>query len=157
MTSYVDELNLAKAIVATELTVRFAETDAMGVVHHGAYVIWFECGRVAWMVAAEMPYTEVAASGHHFAVTGLHVAYRASARFGDTIRIVTRVTKLRSRQVEFSYEVRNASDDTLLVTGVSEHICVDLTGRMAKIPQAIFDRLQAGAARLLSQQTSHGR
>ncbi len=151
MTSYLDESNLAKASVATDLTVRFAETDAMGVVHHGAYVIWFECGRVAWMVAAEMPYTEVAASGHHFAVTGLHVAYRASARFGDPIRIVTRVTKLRSRQVEFSYEVRNASDDTLLVTGVSEHVCVDLTGRMAKIPQEIFDRLQAGAARLASQ------
>ena len=87
-------------------------------------------------------------------MTGLHVAYRASARFGDPIRIVTRVTKLRSRQVEFSYAVRNASDDSLLVTGVSEHICVDLTGRMAKIPQEIFDRLQAGAARLLSQQTS---
>ncbi len=154
MTSYLDESNLAKASVATDLTVRFAETDAMGVVHHGAYVIWFECGRVAWMVAAEMPYTEIAASGHHFAVTGLHVAYRASARFGDPIRIVTRVTKLRSRQVEFSYEVRNASDDTLLVTGVSEHICVDLTGRMAKIPQEIFGRLQAGAARLLSQQPS---
>ena len=151
MTNYLDESNLAKAIVATDLTVRFAETDAMGVVHHGAYVIWFECGRVAWMVAAEMPYTEVAASGHHFAVTGLHVAYRTSARFGDPIRIVTRVTKLRSRQVEFSYEVRNASDDTLLVTGVSEHVCVDLTGRMAKIPQQIFDRLQAGAARLASQ------
>jgi acyl-CoA thioesterase FadM len=47
--------------------------------------------------------------------------------------------------------VRNASDDTLLVTGVSEHVCVDLTGRMAKIPQEIFDRLQAGAARLASQ------
>lgn len=152
--SQVAEFNYATATVATDLTVRFAETDAMGVVHHGAYVIWFECGRVAWMVEAGMPYTEVAASGHHFAVTGLQVAYRASARFGDTIRIVTRVTKLRSRQVEFSYEVRNASDDTLLVTGVTEHICVDLAGRMAKIPQDIFDRLQAGAARLASKQTS---
>ena len=112
--------------------------EQVGVVHHGAYITWFECGRVAWMIEAGMPYTEVAASGHHFAVTGIHAAYRASARFGDTVRIITWLAKLRSRQVEFSYEVRNASDDTLLVTGVSEHICVDLAGRMAKIPQAML-------------------
>jgi len=144
--------NILDASVATDMLVRFAETDAMGVVHHGAYIVWFECGRVAWMVAAEMPYTEVAASGHHFAVTGVHAAYRASARFGDTVRIVTRLAKLRSRQVEFSYEIRNGADGVLLATGVSEHICVDLAGRMAKIPPAIFDRLQQGASRLASEQ-----
>ncbi|MCX6049502.1 MAG: thioesterase family protein [Chloroflexi bacterium] len=143
---------LEEATVATDLAVRFAETDAMGVVHHGAYVVWFECGRVAWMVAAQMPYTEVAASGHHFAVTGIHTAYRASARFGDTVRIITRLTKLRSRQVEFSYEVRKALDATLLATGVSEHVCVDLEGRMAKIPAFILERLEQGAIRLLSAQ-----
>lgn len=144
---------LTDVAVATDMVVRFAETDAMGVVHHGAYIVWFECGRVAWMVAAQMPYTEVAASGHHFAVTAVHAAYRASARFGDTVRIVTRLAKLRSRQVEFSYEIRNAADNLLLATGVSEHICVDLAGRMAKIPQTIFDRLQQGAARLASERT----
>ncbi|CAN5677157.1 thioesterase family protein [soil metagenome] len=146
------ENHLEEASVATDLAVRFAETDAMGVVHHGAYIVWFECGRVAWMVAAQMPYTEVAASGHHFAVTGIHTAYRASARFGDTVRIVTRLTKLRSRQVEFSYEVRKAIDDTLLATGVSEHVCVDLEGRMAKIPSFILERLEQGAIRLISAQ-----
>jgi len=145
--------HLEEAIVATDLAVRFAETDAMGVVHHGAYVVWFECGRVAWMVAAQMPYTEVAASGHHFAVTGIHTAYRASARFGDTVRILTRLTKLRSRQVEFSYEVRKASDATLLATGVSEHVCVDLAGHMAKIPSLILERLEQGAIRLISEQS----
>ena len=141
---------LLDAPVATDMLVRFAETDAMGVVHHGAYIVWFECGRVAWMVAAEMPYTEVVASGHHFAVTGVHASYRASARFGDTVRIVTRLAKLRSRQVEFGYEIRNAADGLLLATGASEHICVDLAGSMAKIPPAIFDRLQQGASRLVS-------
>jgi acyl-CoA thioester hydrolase len=147
-----DELHskLFDAPVATDLLVRFAETDAMGVVHHGTYIVWFECGRVAWMVAAATPYTAVVASGHHFAVTGVHATYRASARFGDTVQIITRLAKLRSRQVEFSYEVRNAADNLLLATGVSEHICVDLSGNMAKIPPAIFDRLQQGASRLAS-------
>jgi acyl-CoA thioester hydrolase len=145
-----DELvpEYANALVSVDVDVRFAETDLMGVVHHASYIVWFEIGRVAWMKEAQMPYTEIAASGHHFAVTGIHAAYRAAARFGDTIRIITRLAKLRSRQVEFAYELRKVSDNSIIATGVSEHICVDLAGRMAKIPTSVFERLIQGAARL---------
>lgn len=136
------------AAAPLELTVRFAETDAMGVVHHATYVIWFEAGRVAWMEAAQMPYAEIAAGGHHFAVTALRVEYRTAARFGDRVRVVTWLERLRSRQVAFRYEVRHAAGDELLATGVSEHICVDLDGRMAKIPAAVVERLRAGAQQL---------
>ena len=63
--------------------VRYAETDAMGIVHHSAYIIWFEAARVAWMDAQGLPYADFAAAGNHFAVTGIDVAYRQSCRFGD--------------------------------------------------------------------------
>ena len=134
--------------VNLEIDVRFAETDLMGVVHHGVYVIWFEAGRVAWMAAAGMPYTEFAATGHHFAVTAITAQYRASARFGDRVRVVTSLTELRSRQVGFAYEVRLVEDDTLLVTGSSDHICVDLAGRTARIPPDVIARLREGVAAL---------
>jgi acyl-CoA thioester hydrolase len=137
---------LENAVVRADIDVRFAETDSMGVVHHANYVVWFEVGRVAWMAAAGMPYVEIAASGHHFAVTGIQAAYRAPLRFGDTVRITTRLVELRSRQVKFAYELRNRANDGVIATGVSEHICVDLAGRMAKIPIFIADRLLAGAA-----------
>jgi acyl-CoA thioester hydrolase len=140
----------ARAAVPLDLTVRFAETDLMGVVHHSAYVVWFEAGRVAWMSAAGMPYAEIAATGHHFAVTAIHSEYRAAARFGDVVRVVTRLTRLRSRQVAFGYEVRHALTDERLAVGSSEHICVDLAGRMAKIPEAVVMRLTAGAEQLAS-------
>lgn len=134
------------ASVNLEIDVRFAETDLMGVVHHSAYVVWFEAGRVAWMAAAGMPYTEFAATGHHFAVTAITAQYRAPARFGDRVRVVTSLATLRSRQVGFTYEVRLAGDDTLLATGSSDHICVDLAGRMAKIPDSVRQRLHNGMA-----------
>jgi acyl-CoA thioester hydrolase len=150
----VDELQekWAQAAASLDLTVRFAETDLMGVVHHSAYVIWFEAGRVAWMAAAGMPYTEVAAMGHHFAVTGVQVEYRAAARFGDVVRVVTRLSKVRSRQVSFAYEVRHSIRDELLAVGSTEHICVDLDGRMAKIPQIVAVRLVAGVEQLAASQ-----
>lgn len=142
------EVKLADAAVAAEIEVRFAETDAMGVAHHASYIVWFEVGRVTWMQAVQMPYTEIAASGHHLAVTAIRAEYRAAARFGDRIRILTRLSQLRSRQVEFTYELRKIADNTLLATGVSEHICVDLAGRMAKLPAFVFERLHQGIVAL---------
>lgn len=134
--------------VVIELPVRFAETDAMGVVHHSNYVIWFEAARVAWMDAARVPYTEFAASGHHFAVTAVQVEYRAPARFGDTVRITAAPGRLRSRHVSFHYTVHNARDGALLAAGHTEHVCVDLDGHMARIPQPLLARLEAGMAAL---------
>lgn len=139
---------ILKAPVPLDITVRFVETDEMAVVHHSNYIIWFEAGRVAWMDAAGMPYRQVAAGGNHFAVTGIQVEYRDAARFGDMIRVVTWVSELRSRKVSFGYEVRNMDDGRVLASGASQHICVDLEGKMTKIPTPVMDRLQAGNQRL---------
>lgn len=124
------------------LPVRFAETDAMGVVHHSNYVIWFEAARVALMEESGIPYAEVAAGGNHFAVTKLNVEYRAVARFGDLVKITAVVENVRSRQITFSYEVHSAAEQTLLATGSTEHICVDLQNRMAKIPLYVINKLK---------------
>lgn len=114
----------------------------MGVVHHSNYLIWFEAARVAWMDAAGMPYAEVAAGGHHFAVTGAQVEYRRAARFGDTVRVTVAITLLKSRQIHFAYAVHNAASGALLARGRTEHVCVDLEGRMSTIPPEVLDRLR---------------
>ena len=135
-----------------EIPVRFAETDAMGVVHHSNYIIWFEAARVAWMDAIGMPYREFAAGGHHFSVVGVSGEYRAPARFGDTVRVTATVRHLRSRRVSFEYVVTNAATGQLLMTGATDHICVDLEGRMARIPDEVMARLLAGMERLAERQ-----
>lgn len=137
-----------KTTVALDIPVRFAETDLMGVVHHSVYALWLEAGRVAWLDAAGIPYPEIAAGGNHFAVTGLYVKYRTPARFGEEVRVATRIQSLRSREVSFAYEVLNTKDGTVLATGVSEHICVDLAGRVTRIPPGVIERMRAGAEML---------
>ncbi len=138
--------------VALELPVRFVETDAMGVVHHSNYLVWFEAARIHWMEVAGVPYAEVAAGGNHFAVTSAGVEYRAPARFGDIVRVFASLGQLRSRQVRFEYTVENAANGVLLATGYTQHICVDLAGHMAKIPATVFDRLIAGIQRMRQAQ-----
>ena len=136
--------SLESVAVPVDVPVRFAETDLMGVVHHAAYIPWLEVGRIQWLIQVGMPYTEIADGGHHFSVTGINMQYRAAATFGDTVRVVTRLAVLRSRQISFEYELFNAATDQRLATGRSDHICVDLAGRMAKIPQDVIDRITAG-------------
>lgn len=129
------------AVVPLDITVRFAETDQMGVVHHSEYVVWFEAGRVAWMEAAGMPYTEIAGAGFNFAVTDLHCRYRNAIRFGDPVQVVTRLGIFRSRQIEFLYKIRNRETDVIYADGLTRHICVDAAGRMTRVPEWIAERL----------------
>lgn len=139
---------LQRAQVTANVDVRFAETDAMGVVHHAAYVVWLEMGRIAWLDAVDVPYVEVAASGHHFAVTGVQIQYRTSCAFGDKVEIVTYVSSLRSRQIEFAYSLSHATNGTLIATAASEHICVNRTGKMSRLPVRFWERLQIGIRQL---------
>jgi acyl-CoA thioester hydrolase len=140
--------DFSAAAVPLDVTVRFAETDLMGIVHHSVYIVWFEAGRVAWMEAAGLPYTQIAASGHHFAVVEIHAHYRAAIRFGDPVQVITRLSELRSRQVDFAYQVRHAQDGTLMATGTSHHICVDEAGRTTRIPAWVLTGLRQGASAL---------
>ena len=63
--------------------VRFAETDAMGVVHHGAYLLYLEAARVEYLRAIGHPYLEVRAAGIDFAVLEVAVQYLTPLRFDD--------------------------------------------------------------------------
>ena len=129
------------AALPLDITVRFAETDQMGVVHHSEYAVWFEAGRVAWMAAAGMPYTEIAGAGYNFAVTELQCRYRNAIRFGDAVQVITRLELLRSRQVEFVYEIRNPQSGAVYADGHTRHTCVDGAGRMTRLPEWIALRL----------------
>ena len=45
------------------ITVRYAETDRMGVAHHANYPIWYEVGRTDFIKMFGTTYTEMEAAG----------------------------------------------------------------------------------------------
>ena len=47
----------------SRITVRYAETDRMGIVHHSVYPIWFEIGRTDFIRKAGMPYSVMEENG----------------------------------------------------------------------------------------------
>ena len=58
------------------IRVRFAETDAMGIVHHSNYLLYLEEARVAYLRSLDRPYTEMRRDGVDHAVLESFVQYR---------------------------------------------------------------------------------
>src|SRR5688500_20322043 len=90
-----------KSTSAHELRVRFCETDLMGIVHHGSYLVYFEAGRVEWLRRRGVTYADWASRGVHLPVVEAHVNYQAPARFADLLVVTTTLTDLRSVSMKF--------------------------------------------------------
>jgi len=124
-----------RTVVETTLHVRYAETDQMGVVHHSAYIVWFEEGRSAWMRALGSDYAELEASGLNLAVSEVNARYIAPALFGRQVTVRSWIEAIRSRTVKICYEVVDAESRQRLATGCTRHICIDRQGKITRIPE----------------------
>ncbi|MCC6904905.1 MAG: acyl-CoA thioesterase, partial [Anaerolineae bacterium] len=92
-------------IIETPIRVRFTETDMMGVAHHSNYLVYFEAGRVEWSRAVGASYADLEAQGFSLAVAETTVRYAAPAVFDQVILVRTWVEAVRSRGVQFAYEI----------------------------------------------------
>lgn len=126
--------------VETPLRVRYSETDRMGIVYHGHYIVWFEIGRTEYCRAAGMPYRAMEDSGLLILVTGVECRYRRSARYDDAVRVRSRVTQLNSRGLSFEYEIVDEAD-RLLAEGATRHVFADLSGKPRRAPAGIIETL----------------
>jgi acyl-CoA thioester hydrolase len=116
---------------------RFAETDAMGVVHHASYLPWLEEARVAFLAAAGHPYREVRAAGIDIAVIEVHAQYLAPARFDDEIRIFVLVGAVTKATLQIAYLLRRA--DTDIAAAVTVHACLGReSGRPVRVPEWVI-------------------
>lgn len=100
-----------------EIKVRFSETDAMGVVWHGNYLKFFEDGREAFGEEFGIPYLDVYNKGFFIPIVKTEIDYKASVRFGQSVKIRTRFIPSRAAKIVFEYEVMNANTGELAAKG----------------------------------------
>jgi len=112
--------------------VRFAETDAMGVAHHAAYVPYLEEARVEYLRALGRPYGEIRAAGFDLAVLELAVQYRRSARFDELVQVHTRVSSFKGATFQIDYLL--TVDDDVCALAATVHGVVDTDGRATRAP-----------------------
>lgn len=136
-------------VVELTFHVRYAETDAMGVVHHASYIVYLEESRSNYIRQQGSSYADMEREGFFLGVIELEVRYVRPARFDDRITIRTWITTLRSRGLTFAYEIVDTETGATLVTATSRHICMDRDGQAVRIPDhwrrwIVTDRTKSG-------------
>ncbi|MBM3129983.1 MAG: acyl-CoA thioesterase [Chloroflexi bacterium] len=121
-------------IIETTFRVRYAETDASGVVYHANYLVWFEHGRGEWFWQQGRDYhRDVEARGLNWPVVEAHARYLAPARYGDRVTVRTTLKELQTRAFTLEYEIVNAETKQVLCTGWTKHLNVNSEWRVVPI------------------------
>lgn len=118
----------------TTFYVRYAETDAMGIVHHASYIVYFEEGRSHYARMRGSDYASFERSGYYLTVAEVAARYVKPARYGQRITVRCWIAELKSRTVTFEYEIVDADTRETFVTGFSKHICITHDGRVSTLP-----------------------
>jgi acyl-CoA thioester hydrolase len=126
----------------TQVRVRFADTDAQGVAHNAAYLVWFEVARVEYLRAFAGGYQQLRDDEIEAIVLESLCRYRVPARFDDQLVVHTRCLGLRGAR--FRYEYAIVRGDELIADGHTEHACVDArTMRPTRVPEWLAEAIRA--------------
>jgi aldose 1-epimerase len=121
--------------------IRFAETDAMGIVHHSRYLPLLEEARVAYLRRIGHPYTSIQAEGIEMAVLEAFVQYRLPLRFDDVVSIHVSLARIDRATFQMAYAL--TVDGEVRATAATAHGCITPDGRPTRLPgwfRALADR-----------------
>jgi acyl-CoA thioester hydrolase len=117
----------------TEIRVRYAETDRMGLLHHANYLVYFEQARTDLLRQMGATYRDLEDQGFFLVVTRIEVKYKRPAHYDDVLKIVTTVTRTSPVRLEHKYEVFDPAGQ-LCCEGSSTLACVDGEGKIQPMP-----------------------
>jgi acyl-CoA thioester hydrolase len=121
-----------------DVRVRFAETDAQGIAHHAAYVVWLEVARVAYLAEHAGGYRSIQAQGIEALTTGVEIDYRQAAVFDDVLAVHVRCTGVRGARFRYEYVIER--DGETVAVASTNHATVDAaTRRPTRAPAWFVD------------------
>ena len=125
-----------------EITVRFAETDAQGIAHHAAYLVWFETARIEYLRRFDGGYAGLREQGVEATTSEVNVRYLLPARFDDRLTVRVRCAELRGARFRFEYAVER--DGVTVADGWTKHACVDAASlRPTRVPSWLVQAITA--------------
>jgi acyl-CoA thioester hydrolase len=115
------------------IRVRFADTDAQGVAHNSAYLVWFEVARVEYLERYTGGYQRLRDAGIEALVLESHVRYLQPARFDDRLVVHARCVDVKGARFRYEYAIER--DGVVIADGSTAHATVDgPTLRPTRVP-----------------------
>ena len=135
--------------VITQVRVRYAETDQMGIVYYANYLVWFELGRVELLRSLGLAYSQLEKEHECILpVVEARCRYRSPARYDDEILIETRPAMMRGSVLKFDYRIfrklsQEAQERELLAEGETVHVVCDDQLQRKPLPEKYVEALRA--------------
>lgn len=124
---------------STSINVRFAETDAMGVVYHANYLPWCECARIKLLESFGANYADMYTAGIHLPVVEECLKYKSPTKFGDSVTIVAQIRQKPFARIKVEYEIKVG--ERIAATGYTVHVFVNNDGHPIKPPRDFMEKL----------------
>lgn len=121
------------------VTVRYAETDMMGIVYHANYLPWFEIGRTTLLKEQGIPYRELEAEGFRLPVLEVSAKFVRPALYDDVIAVVTTLREKPLLRIRLEYQIYRGNE--LLATGHTLHAFIDRAGKPVRPPASFAARM----------------
>lgn len=126
-----------------EIRVRYAETDQMGVVHHGNYALYLEMARIEWLRKLGISYKSMEEQGVGLPVVSLSINFKKSAFYDDVIKVKTQLKKQPTALVQFEYELTNQNNDLLCTAEVVLAFMDMQTKKPTRPPKYFLEALES--------------
>jgi acyl-CoA thioester hydrolase len=121
---------------SVDFRVRYAETDAMGYLHHAKYWEYFEDARTELLKQNGFRYRDLEAEGVFFVVYKASCKYVRPIRYDDLVTVVVTVERVTRTRVDHSYVVMREGD--LMCEASSTLACVGRDGRPRIMPDSLW-------------------
>lgn len=132
-----------------EIKVYYADTDAYGVVWHGAYLRWLEAGRIEYTdKILGLNLKEMQEQGCILPVVELNIKYKVSAKLNDNLVLETTVDELKPCSITFKQTLRNKETGVVNVT--VEVVCVAVDTNTNKMMRRLPDYIVNAHNKILS-------
>ena len=132
---------MCKKKFVSHLTTRYAETDQMGVIHHGTYATYFELARIEWLQSLGLSYAKLEAQGILLPVLSLSTEFKHPLYFEDQIKIEICLDNDPSSIIDFSYQIFNR-DNVLCTTAKTRLAFVNAeTRKIMRCPEVFLSAL----------------
>lgn len=125
----------------TQIRVRYADTDQMGIVYYGNYAQYLEQGRTEWLRDLGFSYKWMEQNDILLPVIELQIQYKHPARYDDLLNVITKLRKIPTVRIEFDYQIFN-QEGTLLVEAFTSLVFKQgSTQKLIKAPDYLLQKL----------------
>ena len=126
-------------ISATDIEVRYAETDMMGIAHHASYLPWLEIARGNLLKERGIAYAGLEEKGILMPVVEIKMNYRRPATYDDVVTIISSIKERPFAKIRVDYELLKG--DQPIANGYSVHAFMNRAGQPIKAPKFLMEML----------------